>query len=70
MADVRTFTCDRCGILKKDSNHWFQVKVTATEIIITTIAGMPDRTHDVCGMNCLQAVVQTAAGALVGETLP
>jgi hypothetical protein len=27
MAELRTFTCDECGITKGKTNHWFMAKV-------------------------------------------
>lgn len=64
MADFTSYKCDKCGAVKAQSNHWFRVRAYATEITITTLNRMSDRTHDLCGTACLQAVIQDAVARL------
>lgn len=57
MADLNTAVCNKCGAIKRTSNHWFRIKVEPGRIVLTDFTSMVDRTYDVCGAGCLQKMV-------------
>lgn len=45
------FSCDICGTIKRDANHWYRVlKYPAGEVMIAPWSSFPDREHfHACG---------------------
>lgn len=66
-----TVHCDRCGEVKKTSNHWFNIYIHLDEIYITKYAkdySKVDKSNykilDICGDRCLIMEVQDFANRI------
>lgn len=58
MSTTTTVTCDRCGAVKKDVNHWYKVFRLAGGILFRPAELYEDRQFeliaDLCGRECAQ----------------
>ena len=68
MAHLNTYTCDCCGKLKGETNHWFIFRLDLTSapgaqnrIVITPFDDHiiePDNANHLCGRECVQKIVE------------
>lgn len=62
MADVNTKSCDQCGVLKKEVNHWWTIdaNIANKSMFIYPFEELRQFSHDqryihlvACGLECL-----------------
>lgn len=69
MADLNTQTCDECGIIKKEANHWFKaVKAGPQFWIGPWDSEMPDpfvqfKLLHICSETCATKVMSRTIGS-------
>lgn len=72
MAQLNTVTCDECGALKREANHWFKA-IASKELhrfeicpFREELTGYPEngkRELDLCSESCAVKVMSRAMGA-------
>lgn len=73
MSDVKTQACDVCGILRKESNHWFAAATYRGHFSVVTwefreqlhrdAASDFTTLSDLCSENCIAKALSKSLGA-------
>ena len=65
-----TTTCDGCGVVKKETNHWFKLISSPISVEVSLAEDFDDSdepagtVQDLCGRNCLMKAWDAAIDEL------
>ncbi len=53
MAQITTYKCDRCGVMKFETTHWFAVQATPEMVHVKRFENALDGDRHACGEKCV-----------------
>ena len=72
MARLETYVCDGCGAIKKEVNHWWNVRVgdhyqTKSPVMEIQTHRHPTSDITLCGIECVQKFASQWMAGLTGD---